>query len=237
MINIGLGMTDSKKTDLEKKDSSLSKEDLSLWQEAMRDTKRQVEKSSTKSKKTIAEEQKAKSQKIKEMSEEDKELWAQYTQSLQPLDVVLAPASPDDEENLPKEIVEKPSISAKTQVRALNIDMPVDIDKRTFERLKKGRLPFDDTFDFHGVGFHEAHYKLVKLIEQWQDNGKRCILIITGKGSRTPKDQKTIRDAFPDWLNDPLLRNKILAYTKAQPKHGGSGAFYLLLRRKKENLT
>ncbi|MDP1724067.1 MAG: Smr/MutS family protein [Alphaproteobacteria bacterium] len=228
-------MTDSKKTDLEKKDSALNKEDLSLWQEAMRDTKRQVEKSSTKSKKISPEEQKTKGQKTKEMSQEDKELWTQYTQSLQPLDVVLAPASSGDEENLPKEIIEKSSISSKKQIRALNIDLPVDIDKRTFERLKKGRLPLEDSFDFHGIGFHDAHYRLIKLIEGWQENGKRCVLIITGKGSRTPKDQKTIRDAFPDWLNDPLLRSKILAYTKAQPKHGGSGAFYLLLRRKKEN--
>lgn len=232
MIDIGLGMTDS-----EKKDSSLSKEDLSLWQEAMRDTKRQVEKSSAKSKKILLEEQKAKDQKIKEMSQEDKELWVEYTQSLKPLDVILASTSFTEEENHPKELIEKSTISSKKQIRALNVDVPVDIDRRTFERLKKGRLPFDDSFDFHGIGFHEAHYKLVKLIEQWQDNGKRCILIITGKGSRTPKDQKTIRDAFPDWLNDSLLRNKILAYTKAQPKHGGSGAFYLLLRRKKENLT
>jgi DNA-nicking Smr family endonuclease len=220
----GLGMTDS-----EKKDSSLSKEDLSLWQEAMRDTKRQVEKSPTKIKKTAPEEKKS-----LELSQEDKELWAQFTQSLNPLKVCTKPPLTNEEVDISKDDYVQP-LPQKKQIRALNVDLPVDIDKRTFERLKKGRLPLEDSFDFHGIGFHDAHYKLIKLIEGWQENGKRCVLIITGKGSRTPKDQKTIRDAFPDWLNDPLLRNKILAYTKAQPKHGGSGAFYLLLRRKKEN--
>ncbi|MDP3533320.1 MAG: Smr/MutS family protein [Alphaproteobacteria bacterium] len=222
-------MTDSKKTDLEKKDSSLSKEDLSLWQEAMRDTKRQVEKSPTKIKKTTSKEKKS-----LELSQEDKELWAKFTQSLNPLEVSTKPPLINEEVDISKEDYVQPLLQKK-QIRALNVDLPVDIDKRTFERLKKGRLPLEDSFDFHGIGFHDAHYRLIKLIEGWQENGKRCVLIITGKGSRTPKDQKTIRDAFPDWLNDPLLRSKILAYTKAQPKHGGSGAFYLLLRRKKEN--
>ena len=229
MINIGLGMTDSKKTDTQNKNTALSKEDLSLWQEAMRDTKRQIEKSPTKIKKTAPEEKKS-----LELSQEDKELWAQFTQSLNPLEVSTKPPLMNEEVDISKEYYVQP-LPQKKQIRALNVDLPVDIDKRTFERLKKGRLPLEDSFDFHGIGFHDAHYRLIKLIEGWQENGKRCVLIITGKGSRTPKDQKTIRDAFPDWLNDPLLRSKILAYTKAQPKHGGSGAFYLLLRRKKEN--
>lgn len=226
-------MTDSKKTDLERKNSALSKEDLSLWQDAMRNTKRQVEKSSTKNKKTT--EIQSKEKKTKELSQEDKDLWAQFTQTTKPLDVLLAPTIPEDEKEISVEHIEKQVISSKKQLPILNIISPVDIDRRTFERLKKGHLPIEDSFDFHGIGIHEAQYQLINLIEQWQESGKRCVLIITGKGSRTPKDQKTIRDAFPDWLNDSSIRHKILAYAKAQPKHGGSGAFYLLLRRKKEN--
>lgn len=231
-MNDGLNMTDSKKIDLEKKDSPLSKEDFSLWQEAMRDTKRQIEKPLSKSKKTITS-----TQKTKELSQEDKEAWAQFTESLKPSSMLPQSSLPKNDPQNIKEDIEKQATPPKKTIQMLNIDIPVDIDKRTFERLKKGRLPIDDSFDFHGIGIYEAHYQLIQLIEKWQENGKRCVLIITGKGSRTPKDQKTIRDAFPDWLNDPAVRNKILAYTKAQPKHGGSGAFYLLLRRKKKTLS
>ncbi|MDP1975123.1 MAG: hypothetical protein Q8K37_04055, partial [Alphaproteobacteria bacterium] len=118
-------MTDSKKTDTQNKNTPLSKEDLSLWQEAMRDTKRQIEKSPTKIKKTAPEEKKS-----LELSQEDKELWAQFTQSLNPLEVSTKPPLMNEEVDISKEDYVQP-LPQKKQIRALNVDLPVDIDKRT----------------------------------------------------------------------------------------------------------
>ena len=40
-----------------------------------------------------------------------------------------------------------------------------------------------------------------------------------------------LKDAVPRWLNEPALREHILAFNHAQPRHGGTGALYILLRR------
>ena len=42
-----------------------------------------------------------------------------------------------------------------------------------------------------------------------------------------------LRGAVPRWLNQPTLRPKLLAFCHAQPKHGGDGALYVLLKRRR----
>jgi len=59
--------------------------------------------------------------------------------------------------------------------------------------------------------------------------GKRCILVITGKGLH---GQGIIREQLPKWLSISDLKDYILAINQAKPTHGGSGAFYILLRKK-----
>ena len=56
------------------------------------------------------------------------------------------------------------------------------------------------------------------------------MLVITGKGG-VGRTGGTIRSEFPRWLNQPGLRPRILAFAEAQPRDGGGGAFYVLLRR------
>jgi len=58
------------------------------------------------------------------------------------------------------------------------------------------------------------------------------VLVITGKGGRTSGDG-VLRAAVPRWLNEAPNRTRLLAFTPAQPKHGGAGALYLLLRRRR----
>jgi DNA-nicking Smr family endonuclease len=48
------------------------------------------------------------------------------------------------------------------------------------------------------------------------------------------EDAGVLRAQMPRWLNEPRLRRRVLSFQTAQPRHGGEGAFYLLLRRKKD---
>ena len=48
---------------------------------------------------------------------------------------------------------------------------------------------------------------------------------MSGRGSGV------LREAVPRWLNEPPLRPRIIAFTQAQPKDGGHGALYVLLKR------
>jgi len=74
-------------------------------------------------------------------------------------------------------------------------------------------------------------------------DGLRAVLVITGKGGAgvgaggvgAGRDRLGIlRSAVPRWLNEGATRARILAFTEAQPRDGGSGALYVLLRRRRD---
>ncbi len=105
------------------------------------------------------------------------------------------------------------------------------IDKRTATRLRRGQLAIDDRIDLHGMTQQEAFRALSLFIEESQENGARCVLVITGKGLKPDGSTGVLRDALPGWLNRVELRPLVLALSQAQPRDGGQGAFYVLLRR------
>jgi DNA-nicking Smr family endonuclease len=107
------------------------------------------------------------------------------------------------------------------------------VDKRLAERLKRGQLPIEAMLDLHGLTQEEAHRQLDGFLAQSARAGRRCVLIITGKGLwRT--ESGILREMVPRWLNEAPNRARVLAIAHAQPRHGGEGALYVLLKRKRE---
>ncbi len=110
------------------------------------------------------------------------------------------------------------------------------VDRRRTERLRRGRLPVEARLDLHGYTQDQAHGALGDFLGEVQARGLRCVLVITGKGTTTEAAMGTggvLRAQVPRWLNEPANRARVLAFDYAQPKHGGLGAIYVLLRRKK----
>jgi DNA-nicking Smr family endonuclease len=112
------------------------------------------------------------------------------------------------------------------------------IDRRTEDKFRKGKMAIDGRIDLHGMTLKEAHATVRDYILLQSAAGKRCLLIITGKGSGggslsdAPRGQ--IRQSLGHWLDAPDLRPLILSVAPAQRGHGGDGAFYVLLRRNRE---
>lgn len=106
------------------------------------------------------------------------------------------------------------------------------IDRRTAERLRKGRMDIDRRLDLHGMTEAVAHATLDRAIASaWRD-GLRVLLVITGKGSA--KDGGgVLRRNLPRWLSLGDNAARVLRIEAAQPQHGGGGAFYVLLRRQR----
>ena len=126
--------------------------------------------------------------------------------------------------------------SAKTAAKAPSAPAPLvngvtaGLDKRTAQRLKKGRLPIEARLDLHGHSQEQAFRALHGFIDGQWAAGRRCVLVVTGKG------KGVLKDAVPQWLNGPLLRMKILSFTYAQRQDGGEGALYILLKRARAGL-
>ncbi|AMW34434.1 hypothetical protein HEQ62_05190 [Haematospirillum jordaniae] len=102
------------------------------------------------------------------------------------------------------------------------------VDHRTALKFKRGKMHVDARIDLHGMGKDTAHANLMDFMNRAIRNGYRCLLVITGKGTR---GEGVLRRALPGWLNDTRIRPHILSFSTARPEHGGEGAFYILLRR------
>ena len=88
---------------------------------------------------------------------------------------------------------------------------------------------FDAKLDLHGMTAACAHNLLINFIKQKSHQGKRNLLIITGKGSGI------LRDSLPHWLETNEIKPLISSVAVAKPKHGGTGAYYVYLRKKPTN--
>lgn len=115
----------------------------------------------------------------------------------------------------------------------LAVDDTAGIDRRTADRLKRGRLSIDGRLDLHGMTRAAAQDALMGFLDRSLARDYRCVLVITGKGSRGDA-AGVLRGEVPRWLNLPHVRGKVVAVTQAQQRHGGGGAFYVLLRRRRD---
>ena len=114
---------------------------------------------------------------------------------------------------------------------------PVQMDAKAFGRMTRGKLAPDSRIDLHGLTLAEAHPELIRFILNAQGNGQRLVLVITGKGKRgvdhgpIPQRMGALRHQVPQWLQLPPLGTAVLQVAEAHLKHGGSGAYYVYLRR------
>lgn len=112
------------------------------------------------------------------------------------------------------------------------------IERRTARRLARGTIGIDRTIDLHGMSREEAYGALVEHLGLARQCGERWVLVITGKGrSRADGDRDqpagVLRGLLPQWLRDEDLAPVVVAFGAAGRRHGGGGAFYVQLRRKK----
>ncbi len=112
------------------------------------------------------------------------------------------------------------------------LDRFAGIDRANAERLKRGLHPIEGRLDLHGLTQAEAHRELADFVWASHQAGRRCVLVITGRGFG-PDGPGVLKRAVPRWLEEAGLRRRILATATAQPRHGGEGALYLLLRRQR----
>lgn len=107
---------------------------------------------------------------------------------------------------------------------------PHRLDSPTREKLARGRLPIEGKLDLHGLTQSEAHALLLSFLHRAYADGRRHVLVVTGKGSSLGSDG-VLRRAVPAWLATPPFRALVGAHEDAARRHGGSGAIYVRLRR------
>jgi DNA-nicking Smr family endonuclease len=120
------------------------------------------------------------------------------------------------------------------------VERDLSADDRTFDRdidraLSRGKVSPDAKLDLHGLTLAAAERAVARFLEDASARDCRIVLIVTGKGLREEAGRFVggrIRAEFVGWLNRAENRARVRGVRSAHLRHGGSGAFYVLLRRR-----
>ena len=187
------------------------------------------------------------------LSPDEADLWRSVAQTARPMHAHLVrPPQTDPAPQPEPKKPSKPRISAfvlgeKTRIpeRRDNApslpeilgQAPLQMDAKTHGKMTRGKLAPESRIDLHGMTLAEAHPELIRFILNAQSHGLRLVLVITGKGKRRddsgpiPQRMGALRHQVPQWLRLSPLGPAVLQVTEAHLKHGGSGAYYVYLRR------
>lgn len=120
-------------------------------------------------------------------------------------------------------------VKVKVQVKKPEVRRPSEMLNRESERqIRRGDVEIDATCDLHYFNGDLAHSIMKRFVIRKRQEGCRSILIITGKGHG---GEGLIRRSFRLWLETEEARSLITGFAPAHYKHGGTGAFYLFLRK------
>lgn len=131
-----------------------------------------------------------------------------------------------DDLEVMKELLLEPDAEALESGDTLIYRMP-GVQDAVFRKLRRGQYAIQDELDLHGLNRLAARLEVVKFLAHCQDQRRRCVRIIHGKGNGSPNSGPVIKSLLDGWLRK---RNDVLAFCSARPMDGGTGAVYVLLR-------
>ncbi|WP_333605358.1 Smr/MutS family protein [Novosphingobium sp.] len=186
------------------------------------------------------------------LTAEEAQVWAQVTRTVTPL-------QKDEPEPLPREAAAPQKVGPEppsSPVKAKKIkgrvppppvkpafpkaggDSPLHLDGSWEKRIAKGALVPDFSLDLHGANLEVAYSRLMNGLAQAKAMGARVVLVVTGKPR--PADamdrgerRGAIRAKIADWLAASPYAEDIVAVRGAHRRHGGAGAIYLVLKRRR----
>lgn len=184
------------------------------------------------------------------LSEEDEALWRLVVRDVAPLrprrrridaPAAVVPAAPEPPVQVSQSA--EPSRGAPPARPARPGPPPAPplapIDRHERRAVLRGTRAIEGRLDLHGFRQDEAQAMLGAFLRRSQEQGRRLVLVITGKGSLEPGaafgliERGVLRRVVPHWLGAPELRGLVMGFEEAGAGHGGSGALYVRLRRPK----
>ncbi len=181
------------------------------------------------------------------LSIEESELWTGVTRSVKPLRGRKRPAADPAMETFatpaaaagpkpkarPRPAAAPPAPPLRPTANPAPADAP-PLDPRSRKRILRGGDPIDARLDLHGLTQAGAHARLAQFLQSCQGQGLRTVLVVTGKGAAGDgAGRGVLRRQVPHWLALPEFRSVIAGFSEAGPAHGGAGALYLRLKRRR----
>lgn len=175
----------------------------------------------------------------------DSELWAEATRGVRQVDPGGGSVPPP-----PPPVAAgaywHPDLEAIDALRALiSGDAPFDVqdsdefiegrvtglDQNVVAKLRRGEFAVQGHLDLHGMTREEAKGAVDDFLRRSRQAGKRCVLVVHGRGTHSKDQLPVLKDALRVWLSTNRFGRHVLAFATARPVDGGAGAIYVLLRR------
>ncbi|KAA3499862.1 DNA mismatch repair protein MutS [Rhizobium rhizogenes] len=181
----------------------------------------------------------------RKLGKEERILWGKVARTARPIsgrledllafddmeEAPLEPVIPQTGNSLfPRMLAEPVDVPPATSDKKPKIHQPME--KPVKRKLTRGRLPLEGRIDLHGMFQSEAHAVLLDFLLRAHERGLRHVLVITGKGRSIGSDG-ALKRAVPMWFSKPEYRHLISSYEDASANHGGDGALYVRLARRR----
>lgn len=193
------------------------------------------------------------------LTEAERELWERAMRDVHPLrrrrlkssppplpDAALAegpPVPPAAPRPLARRIKAEPPAAKPAPVPPAHPPL-APLERRTRQRLARGTIALDDRIDLHGLTQQAAYGRLARFLAEAQQRSHQIVLVITGKGvtgngTRAAErghhgdERGVLRRTVPLWLKLPEMRAMVVGFEPAGPTHGGDGALYVRIRRRR----
>lgn len=180
---------------------------------------------------------------------DERELWRRFASGVRPLDAkrlkALDEAAPPPDPVLETRPLPMPAQSPRDMPRPPDTTARRPTDRSSDRRLRRGRVEVEARLDLHGLTARAARGELLRFLMRARAQGFGAVLVITGKGAGARAQDESrfepwsvdarplpgvLRRAFTDWMGEPDFAPLCAGYSPAHARHGGSGAFYVILR-------
>ncbi|MEQ8404919.1 MAG: Smr/MutS family protein [Oceanicaulis sp.] len=183
------------------------------------------------------------------LSPEERDLWRRVAKGVNPLDSArlkrLDDPSPPKMDAAPRPAPGPLKSGAAHATPRREPAQKTPADRSTEKKVRRGRVEVEARIDLHGLTSAKARRDLLRFLQRAQGNGVRQVLVITGKGAGaraldrrkfepwepdSPPLPGVLRRSFAQWMSDPDFASLVSGYAEAHRRHGGSGAFYVMVR-------
>lgn len=172
---------------------------------------------------------------------EEKRAWARIARTVKarpgnippempPLDAIAAHPTDAKPQSTPPQHPSFGPLLAKLSTETKSAKSTAPVQNRGRERkVRRGQADIAAVLDLHGYTQAHAETALVSFLTRQQSTNANCVLVITGKGRA---GEGVLRRQLLHWLGTETARHFVSGYAEAHRKHGGSGAWYLFLRKR-----
>jgi DNA-nicking Smr family endonuclease len=166
------------------------------------------------------------------LSDEERVLWTAVTKSIAPLSS-LPKSGPETMEHAPPEQDGSGKMRSIPPAGEKGPPPLASLGRRMRTRVARGKEAIDGRLDLHGLTQSQAHATLLRFLREASAREARLVLVITGKGAGGYGERGVLKRQVPQWLSLPEFRALVIGFEDAHIAHGGEGALYIRVRRRR----